>query len=106
MSSKIRNFTPHVVSVILSDKRISFASEGVARVSTDTVPMGAIHGIPVIRQTFGEVVGLPDPEQDTYFIVSRLVAQAIPLRTDLLVPSQLYRDADGVVVGCLAFESV
>ena len=59
-----------------------------------------INDIALTRQTFGEVVDLPEPEKDVMLIVSRLVASACPDRSDLLVPGPLVRDSEGEVIGC------
>ncbi len=56
--------------------------------------------IPVFRTTFGEVEGLPEPQDDTLYIVSLLVRRARPYRGDLLSPGQLIRDAEGRPIGC------
>jgi hypothetical protein len=51
-------------------------------------------------------VALPEPEFDTYHIVSRMVAEAYPNRRDLVFPDQLLRNDSGDVVGCSAFGQV
>jgi hypothetical protein len=61
------------------------------------------HAVPVLRLAHGEVLDLPEPESGTWYVVSRVVADALPGRADLLVPAQLVRDADGSPVGCRAF---
>ena len=59
-----------------------------------------INGIALTRQTFGDVVDLPEPEKDVMLVVSRLVASACTDRPDLLVPGPLVRDSKGKVIGC------
>ena len=57
-------------------------------------------GIPITRQTFGKVTGLPAPKEGTRYIVSFRVAEACPNRKDLLIPGPLVRDDNGKVIGC------
>lgn len=58
--------------------------------------------VPLVRVGFADVTGLPAPSPNTWHIVSRLVADALPHRTDLLVPHDVTRDADGQITGCRA----
>lgn len=79
----------------------SIAPSGiVARCSQSEEIVGAIDGIQITKQTFGEVSGLPAPVEGTYYIVSRLVAQAATGRTDLLVPGPCIKGEDGRPIGC------
>lgn len=55
----------------------------------------------VIRKTYGEVVGLPDPIEGTIYIVSALVAQLTKDRNDLYLPGNIVRDSRGKIIGCL-----
>ena len=65
-------------------------------------PDGAHAGveIPVTRQTFGPVEGLPAPVAGIAYVVSRIVAEACGPRDDVYIPGPALRDADGKVVGC------
>lgn len=97
----IKNFTPHVLNVVnLKGEVVAMPSEGVARVATSTEEVSTICGFTVSKSTFGQVEGLPESESNTYYVVSRLVLQALPERTDLLCPGELIRDAGGNVIGC------
>ena len=58
--------------------------------------------VPLTRTTFGEVQGLPDPADDTLYVVSRLVISAVPDRTDLVSPDGAVRDDQGRIIGCTA----
>lgn len=95
---RIVNLTPHEIRI--GDVRIP--SAGLARCSTVAVPM-YVRGcpVPVVRQRFGEVFGLPDPEDGTIYVVSMPVAQAIGNdRDDIFVPGEQIRDESGRIVGC------
>ena len=100
---KIINLTPHTINVVLEDRTIEIPSSGVARCSQTTVPVGEINGIPLTATTFGEVIDLPEPTEDTLFIVSRLIMSACPERNDLLCPNELVRDEEGKIIGCKSF---
>lgn len=98
----IVSLLPHVTSVVMPDGVMFIDPSGtVARCSQSEEVVGEIEGgIVVTRQTFGAVTGLPEPEEGTWFLVSRMVAAAVPERRDLLIPGPLVRNDKGVVTGC------
>lgn len=103
MNTKIINLTPHKVTVVNDDNTIKaeFESQGVARCSQQTTIVGSVNGINITSTVFGDVTDLPDEKPNTFFIVSRLVLNACKdTRSDLLVPNELVRDANGNIVGC------
>lgn len=110
---KIVNLTPHAVTVMTKEGMITFEPSGtVARISTTAEPVGDLltdHGsLPVVRiRCSGSPTGLPDPEPDTLYIVSRVVFDAVPDRCDLLVPDtgpdSAVRGADGQIIGVRRF---
>ena len=53
-----------------------------------------------------DVVNLPDPKPGTFYIVSKMLAQACPERKDLIFPGTLVRNESGDVVGCIDFSRV
>lgn len=57
-------------------------------------------GIPITRQNFGKVTGLPAPKEGTRYIVSFRVAEACPDRKDLVIPGPDVLDDNGKVIGC------
>jgi len=59
--------------------------------------------VPIHSVGFGVVSGLPDPTPGVMYLVSSIVAQAVPNRRDVLVPDDTIRDEGGRVVGCRAF---
>ena len=115
---KIRNLTPHEVTILDHDGRmVTLPPEGIVPrreivrrdgglmlvAGTDheawapaMVPDATLH---VSVEALGPVVGLPDPEPRTALIVSRLVAEAVPHRQDVFAPGELVRDASGRIVG-------
>jgi hypothetical protein len=86
---------------------VMLPSAGVARVATCTEPTGEmLCGLPVVVEPTGAVTGLPEPSPGTHYVVSRMVADALPERADLVYPTCLARDAEGVIVGCCALGKV
>jgi hypothetical protein len=80
-------------------------SEILARVSMVNLPAGEIDGIAIESVTYGEIEGLPEPQEGLYYIVSGLVAAAAAEigRKDCLAPGALVRDKSnpGTILGCL-----
>lgn len=58
-------------------------------------------GIDAYRSEYGGVVGLPDKEDGIYLIVSAMVRNALPDRSDLCSPGRLLRDPDGKPIGSI-----
>ena len=103
MTMMLVNLTPHTVNVILPSGEVRDipASGQVARCRQSDKLAFTIDGvIPVTYQTFGNVEGLPDRQDKTFYIVSRLVAAACPDRKDLLIPGPLVRNSEGQPIGC------
>ena len=106
------NLTPH--DIVIADENCQpmlviprHTGSSPARVRQQRVKVGEItvNGvrIPISRSEYGEVEGLPEPQPGVYYIVSMFVAQALPHRTDLLVPDtgpgSACRDEKGRIVG-------
>lgn len=100
------NLTPHGIIILDygrdKNDRLFVPPDGqVARVETTSEDLGTRDGVPVTKTTFGEVVGLPDPEEGIYLIVSRLVLEAVKdARDDVFAPGELVRNDDGRPIGC------
>lgn len=101
----IINLTPH--AVVITDGPTFPPSGKVARVSVQQVDDGFIGGVPVKKQTFGNIVDLPDPADDTVYIVSALVLSAAKAagRTDCVAPdtAKAVRNDDGHIVSVPGF---
>lgn len=78
-----RNFTPH--SIVLNDGTI-YSSEGLARVQAS---FSEFDENGVCQQVFGEVTGLPSPEEGVLLIVSAMVLSAAQTqgRVDVVAPA-------------------
>ena len=105
---RIVNLTPHAVTVLRENEEpIEYPPSGtVARCATQRRVIGSLNGIPINQTEFGEVSGLPAPAPGVYYLVSALVAQALPQREDLLIPDDVVRDEAGRIIGCRAFARV
>lgn len=100
----IINATPHAVTIMDGDNNVvrTFAPSGICpRCSVTRETVGTVNGIPVNKSIFGEVVGLPEYEEGTIYIVSRVVAEA-SRREDLYVVDDAVRDDQGRIIGCRA----
>jgi hypothetical protein len=102
------NKTPHPITIVNGEGDIvlSIAPDpDVIRLLATTVDAGTLEfngvNIPVTRTVFGESK-LPPESPGIDLIVSQLVLSAHPERKDLLVPSQVRRDKEGNIIGCLS----
>jgi hypothetical protein len=102
------NLTPHEIVVReTDDTERKFAPSGqVARVSVTSEKVAEPEGIPVLRQVFGQVQGLPEAVEGTLYITSTLVAQ-VARRADVVSPDtgpKAIREG-GQVVAVRGFQS-
>lgn len=107
MSTKMINLTPHTINFVTNGIKIVIEPSGeIARVTCTSKVVDIINEIPVTENEYGEVTGLPDPEEGTIYIVSSIVAQRCKDRTDVFIPSDSIRDEKGRIVGCKALGRV
>lgn len=101
---KLVNLTPHDVAVIASKGTVVIPRYGAVARLLDTVEFMHVgsNGVPFVRVSVGEAIGLPEEKWDTNYIVSRVLACALPDRTDLVFPFREVRDEDGQIRGCEA----
>ena len=111
---KIVNLTPHPLNlmpqgpegpVVTIPPSGQVARCATSRVQVDTITVDGV-AVPVNRAQFGEVSGLPDPQPDTIFVVSALVAQAVPNRADVFIVDDAVRDEQGRIIGAKALAHV
>ena len=95
MKKQFINCTPH--DITLNDGTIIAKSGVVARVSASFTEFDTDG---VCRQEFGDVEGLPEPKEDTIYVVSALVLAASN-RKDLVAPATGHpacvRDEKGLI---------
>src|SRR5690606_2957528 len=78
----IINLTPHAINVFSpeGEEIAAIPSSGLARARALPELDGTVDiagaSVPVYRVSYGEVSGLPEPEDDTQYVVSPLAAQA------------------------------
>lgn len=77
----------------------------------DEIPEnGHDHGwnihIDIMEKSFNNVEGLPEPKENTLYIVSALVAGACKNRDDLVVPNDTVRDDQGRIIGCRSLAKI
>lgn len=107
------NLTPHVINFMNADNQVILtlpAASNTARCSVkrevaDTISCDG-HSIPINKNVFGEVYNLPATQDNTYYIVSSLTAQAVPSRKDVLVPDDVVRDENRNIIGCRALATL
>lgn len=99
--SELINLTPHkLVLVGINGSSVSVEPSGtVARVQSSMKEISVVNGIQVYEPSYGEVQGLPAAEDGKVFIVSRMVKDRCPDRTDVLVPGVPLRDEAGNIIG-------
>ena len=102
--STLVNLTPHMINVMHADGTVeNIASSGLARCAEQRIIVGSVNGIDLYAVSYGEVSGLPEQVDDTFYIVSMPVRLALPTRKDLLSPGELVRDNEGKPIGCKGF---
>ena len=110
----IVNLTPHALNLMPTGPTgpvVTISPSGqVARCATSRVQVGTVTvdgiAIPVNRTQFGVVTDLPDPQPDTIYIVSAVVAQAVPDRPDVFIVDDAVRDDQGRIIGARALAHV
>ena len=114
MRVNIVNLTPHALNlmpagptgpVVTIPPSGQVARCATSRVQVDTVTVDGIT-VPVNQTRFAAVTGLPDPQPDTIFIVSAVVAQAVPNRPDVFIVDDAVRDEQGRIIGARALAHV
>lgn len=100
--SEVRNFTPHDVSIIRGDIRVTYEAEAKPiRVLEDLWELGEYNGVTISSKRLTNV-DLPKFEEGVVNIVSLPVAQVVSStdRVDFVTPGELIRDEEGNIVGC------
>ena len=108
---KVINCTPHDVNLITKSGNITFPRSGIIprlteqQVKINSVTVNGIE-IDIMEKSFNEAEGLPEPQENTYYIVSALVAGAVKGRDDLLIPNDIVRDEKGNIIGCRSLAKI
>ena len=99
---KLINMTPHAIRLYTPEGVQAIPASGkLVRVRNRSEHLGDVDCVPVYRDAFDSVEGLPDPQPGVGYIVSSLVLQAVRdtglSRTDLFAPGT--GPADGAIRG-------
>ena len=94
----IASFTPHGEPV-----RCSVESVPQTNIIIENAHPDPFVEVMLYTSTFDPVLNEPPIQEGTMYIVSRIVAEALPHRRDLLIPEQTVRDSQGRIIGCRAF---
>lgn len=98
---KFINLTPHTINEVTTGN--SYEPSGkVARAKSTTILVNRHDDVPIYQSTFGTLEGLPDPVENTLYIVSALALNSTT-RTDVVSPGTLQRDENGQPIGCVGF---
>jgi hypothetical protein len=101
---KFVNLTPHTVNLINPSTEVklaSFPSEGSVRVGTEN-NYHVKNGVPIGTVQFTELEGLPEPQENTMYILSLIAFNAAKEkgRKDICFPSgQMFRNEQGQIIG-------
>ena len=107
---RLVNLTPHPITLIApTGERLTVPPSGVvARVAERMESLGEVMvdgvSLPLVKRSFGELEGLPEPEPGVLYVVSALVAEAAwrTGRADVVGLADFVRDEQGRVVGARA----
>jgi len=93
MATTIKNYTGREITFITKGRQlVVLPVDGRAYVGIADEAVGDYREIPMYRPVYGEVVGLPDPEQDTLYVVTTPIRNALRgRRTDLVIPVKTWR---------------
>lgn len=99
----IWNLTPHDIDIVDKNGNLIVRHKAIspsARVEQLVKFVGfTSDGTAFFESTFGEVKGLPEPTENTVWIVSSIVKAALPERKDLVSPSGFIRNDKGMIIG-------
>ena len=102
---KFVNLTSHTIHELVSGLEVP-TSGAVARAETVETVVVAYGKIQIKKTIYGEIVGLPEPQEGKTFIVSSVVLNAIidsgNKRADCVSPGKVIR-VGGAPTGCIGF---
>lgn len=103
------NLTPHTVRLLNQQEQVQWVlppCERPARATPHRQTVTAVSGVQILgRESEPRTVrNLPEPEQGTVYIVSRMVRDALyqlgQERPDVMVPTLYTYDSSGAIYGC------
>ena len=98
-NTNVINLTPHDVVIQKVDGTFeTIPSSGEARITTLYQVTKIIRGIKIGQTVAGGITGLPEPKEDTLYIVSLIFLKYVRDRFDLVAPNEQVRDEKGRVL--------
>ena len=95
------NLTPHPLTIKKNDGTILELEVGdFVRATQTQNKVKEIDNINFYETVYGKVEGLPEPQENTIYIVSLITKMACQERDDLVTPGNLIRNEEGAIVGC------
>lgn len=101
--ANIINLTPHDIILFKGDEQILYKSSGIVRAECKRELVGEINGINVYINKYIGIDKMPKYKKGTYYIVSRIVAEMMRQRKDLLLVNETVRNEKGQIIGCKSF---
>jgi hypothetical protein len=92
---KIKNLTPHALKI----QRIDGSFLELPKPEAGTLIPRRIAASVQCDPIEGVVENLPEIEEGTIYVVSRMVIDGVSDRTDLFAPGELLRDGNGNIIG-------
>ena len=110
IEADIFNLTPHPITINDGTKKVTFEPMEVKelpRVNMVTTGEDEVDGIKIRKIKQSAITHLPEAEAESIYIVSAMVAQAAPHRSDLICPDteQANRDGKGFIISVKGFVS-
>ena len=97
---KIVNLTGHDINVVKDDGSImTIKSSGIIRLNATEKKVGQIGDIPILELSFGAPDWVPERQDGTIYIVSKITCEAMRDRDDFYIVASLVKNEDGSVRG-------
>ena len=104
MSKKFVNLTNHPINIITPEGiKIIEPSGQIARVNYKIETIDEVEGIPIVEIVYGDIIGLPNPQPNTYYIVSSVVKNAVGLKRRDVITLYDVKRKDGTPYACGGF---
>ncbi len=106
---EFKNYTPHVIRIEdETGERTAFGSLGLARVAVSQTRVESPGKFRMMRNEYGQVEGLPEPQEGVVYVVSGLVLDRAKAegRTDCVAPDtgrDVIRDEKGQIEAVRGF---
>ena len=101
--ANVINLTPHDIILFKDNEQILYKSAGVLRAECEYELIGTVNGINVFKNKYISIDKMPKYKKGTYYIVSRIVAEIMKNRKDLLLVNETVRNVKGQIIGCKSF---